>query len=356
MQSYQLKEFGGQIAEEIFADPVPTATEVIVRVHACGLCHSDVHFHNGHINLGGDAKLPLEAAGAKLPLTLGHEIFGYIQAFGPLAKLTAKDIGRPVIVYPWIGCGECAPCKAGLDNACIETPQNLGLQRPGGYGDKVVVRDEKYLVDATGIDPTIGGIYACSGLTSYSALQKVPANRGWVGIIGMGGVGLMGLSIAKGTGFEKVVAIDIDDDRLALAHDEYRADLVVNSTKAQATSNLLAATGGLTAIIDFVGSDQTSKLAFEVLAPGGTYVNVGLFGGELRIPLAVLSLRQFTIRGSYVGSLGELKDLVDHVREGNIRPIPVTTAPFNETNVNDGLAALRAGKIKGRRVLFHEEA
>ena len=92
-----------------------------------------------------------------MPLTLGHEIYGYIADFGPEAGLGDSDRGRPVIVYPWIGCGECEPCKAGFDNGCI-LPQNLGLQRPGGYADKVVVRDPKFLIDAAGIDPAVGGI------------------------------------------------------------------------------------------------------------------------------------------------------------------------------------------------------
>ncbi|MBB3458288.1 D-arabinose 1-dehydrogenase-like Zn-dependent alcohol dehydrogenase [Rhizobium sp. BK313] len=348
MKAFRVKEFGKPVVEEILPDPVPTGKQVVVRVHSCGLCHSDVHFQEGYINLGGGGRLPLEAAGAHLPLTMGHEIYGYISDFGPQSGLQEADRNRPVIVYPWIGCGECDACQAGYDNACTR-PQNLGLQRPGGYADKVVVRDAKFLIDATGIDATIGGVYACSGLTSYSALRKVPTRQGWVGIIGMGGVGLMGLSIAKGIGFEKVAAIDINNSRLELAQNEFGADLVANSQSPDAATVVLDQTGGLQAIVDFVGSDQTCALAMGLLAPGGTYVNVGLFGGQLRLPLAVLSLKQLTIRGSYVGSLAELHELIEHVRAGNIKPIPVTSRPFS--TLNEGLAALQSGLVQGRQVL-----
>jgi threonine dehydrogenase-like Zn-dependent dehydrogenase len=94
----------------------------------------------------GGAHLPLQAVGANLPLTLGHEIYGHILDYGPEAGLTEDDRGRPVIVYPWIGCGECEACRNGLDNACLAPQsdhQNLGLQRPGGFGEKVIVRDPR---------------------------------------------------------------------------------------------------------------------------------------------------------------------------------------------------------------------
>jgi D-arabinose 1-dehydrogenase-like Zn-dependent alcohol dehydrogenase len=355
MKAYRVQQFGKPMAEEVLPDPTPVEKQVIVKVHACGLCHTDLHFHEGHINLGGGAHLPLEAAGANLPLTLGHEIYGHILDYGPKAGLAEEDRGRPVIVYPWIGCGECEACRNGLDNACLAPQsdhQNLGLQRPGGFGEKVVVRDPRFLVDAQGVDPSAGGIYACAGLTSYSALKKVPNRTGWTAIIGMGGVGLMGLAVAKGIGFEKVLAIDINDERLTLAETEYGADLVANSRNADITSAILKKTGGINAVVDFVGSEQTSALALGLLSRGGTYVNVGLFGGELRIPLAALTLRQLAIHGSFVGTLTEMRELIDYVRAGKIKPIPIATAPIG--SLNDRLAELLAGKIQGRQVLVHD--
>jgi D-arabinose 1-dehydrogenase-like Zn-dependent alcohol dehydrogenase len=347
MKAYQVIEFGAPIEPRILEDPVPTGREVVVNVSSCGLCHSDAHFHKGHLSLGGDAKLPASMLGIELPATFGHEIHGHISAFGPESGLTEKDLGRPVIVYPWIGCGHCDACLAERDNEC-PTPRCIGMQLPGGHGEKVVVRDAKYLIDAEGVDPGIAGIYACCGLTAYAALAKVLRRDGWTAIIGMGGVGLMTLAIAKGTGFGKVVAIDIDAAKLALATNEYGADLAVDSREEDVAERLKKETGGVIAV---VGSDKTAALALSILRNGGTYVSVGLFGGTLNVPLAVLNSRQISLRGSYVGTPQELRDLVRHVRSGAIKPIPVKHAPIS--SINDGLAALREGKVTGRIVHMH---
>ena len=100
-------EFGAPLEERVSELPPPTGREVLVRVHSCGLSHTDLHFHEGHLNLGGGNFLPLPELGVKPPFVLGHEPFGEIVAFGPDTGLTAADVGRSVIVYPWIGCGYC---------------------------------------------------------------------------------------------------------------------------------------------------------------------------------------------------------------------------------------------------------
>jgi threonine dehydrogenase-like Zn-dependent dehydrogenase len=163
----------------------------------------------------------------------------------------------------------------------------------------------------------------------------------------------MGLSLAKGTGFGRVAVVDIDDGKLALARDQFGADLTVNSRTEDAAARLKEETAaeGLMAVVDFVGSDQTARLAIEVLANGGTYVGVGLFGGQLNIPLALLNARQLTVRGSYVGTPQELKELVNHVLAGRIRPIPIRVESIEK--INEGLAALRAGQVQGRLVHLH---
>jgi propanol-preferring alcohol dehydrogenase len=349
MKAYQVVEFGAPIVPNTLAEPKPSGEQVVVTVVSCGLCHSDVHFHEGHISLGGDAKLELRQIGANLPLTLGHEIYGRISAYGAESGLTEKDVGRPVIVYPWIGCGRCEACSAGRDNEC-PAPQNLGLHRPGGHGEKVIVREPKFLIDAQGMDPNTAGIFACSGLTAYSALAKVPRKQGWTAIIGVGGVGLMALSIAKGIGFRNVVAIDVDDAKLDLAK-EHGADLTINSRADGAARTLTESTGGLDGILDFVGADSTVQLALGALRHAGTYVAVGLFGGTLKFPTAVLATRQLTLRGSYVGTLDELRALVEQVRNGHIKPIPVRSAQI--ANLNEDLSALRSGKIQGRVAHYH---
>jgi propanol-preferring alcohol dehydrogenase len=118
MKAYQVTQFGAAIECREVRDPIPSGREVLVEVASCGLCHSDAHFHQGHLSIGGGASIPVSSLGIELPATLGHEIFGKIAGFGPEAGLTKLDLGRPVIVYPWIGCGHCEACLAERDNEC----------------------------------------------------------------------------------------------------------------------------------------------------------------------------------------------------------------------------------------------
>jgi len=165
------------------------------------------------------------------------------------------------------------------------------------------------------------------------------------------GVGLMALSIAKGTGLGKVAAIDIDEAKLAKARNDFGADLAINSRSEGIAESLKGQTGGFIGIIDLVGSDKTISLGLSLLRNGGTYVGVGLFGGAVSAPLAVLNSRQISIKGSYVGTLQELRELVHHVQQGRIKQIPVSNEPISE--INEGLKVLSAGKIDGRIVHLH---
>lgn len=351
MKAYLLEEFGGDLVERELEDPVPAGREVLVRALSSGLCHSDLHFHEGFFDLGGGVHLDVENIGIQLPAALGHEVYGRIESFGPESGLSDADRERHVIVYPWLGCGECELCKSGRDNMC-PIQLGIGVQRPGGFGEKVIVREARFLVDAEGIDPFLAGSYACSGLTAYSALKKLgPIQDEWIAIIGVGGVGLMGLAIAKGMGFEKVVAIDIDDGKLKTAG-EYGADRTFNATSGDVVEAVTPDVGRLAGVVDFVGSSETVLQAAGLLRGGGVSVTVGLFGGELRFPLPALAVQQLQFRGSFVGTLAELEELLGFVRKGQIEPIPTQPVPF--ACVNDRMRALREGRVSGRVVLTHD--
>ena len=351
MKAYLLEEFGEDLVERELDDPVPEGREVLVRVLSCGLCHSDLHFHEGFFDLGGGQRLDVQNVGVQLPAALGHEVYGRIEGFGPDSGLTDADTDRLVIVFPWIGCGECELCTSGRDNMC-PAQAGIGVQRPGGHAEKIIVRDAKFLVDAAGIDPVLAGSYACSGLTAFSALEKLgPTQNEWVAIIGLGGVGLMALAIAKGIGFEKVVAIDIDDGKLATASAEYGADRTFNATGADVVEAITSELGPLAGVVDFVGSSETVLQAAGLLKGGGVSVTVGLFGGELRFPLPALAVQQLQFRGSFVGTLAELEELLGFVRQGRIKPIPARAVPF--VDVNDSMRELREGHVSGRLVLTH---
>jgi propanol-preferring alcohol dehydrogenase len=351
MKAYLLDEFGAALAEREVDDPQPTGKEVLVRVLSTGLCHSDLHFQDGFFDLGGGHHLPISEIGFTLPAALGHEVYGLIEDFGPESGLGAGDRDRAVIVYPWLGCGECEFCTSGRDNMC-PAPQQIGVQRPGGYAEKVVVPDARFLVDAQGIDPVLAGSYACSGLTAYSALKKLGAIQDrWIAIIGLGGVGLMALAVAKGIGFEKVVAIDIDDAKLKTASEDYGADKVFNARSDDVVGAIVSEVGRLAGVVDFVGSSESVGQAAGLLNGGGVSVTVGLFGGELRFPLPALAVQQLQFRGSFTGTLAELGELIGFVRQGRIKPIPAKPVPA--ASVNDSMQQLREGHVTGRLVLTH---
>jgi len=351
MKAYLLEEFGADLVERELEDPVPAGREVLIRALSSGLCHSDLHFHEGFIDLGGGQHLDVENIGIHLPTALGHEVYGRIEDFGPESGLTADDRERLVIVYPWLGCGECELCTSGRDNMC-PAQNGIGVQQPGGYAEKIIVRDAKYLIDAAGIDPVLAGSYACSGLTAYSALEKLgPIQDEWIAIIGLGGVGLMALAIAKGTGFGKVVAIDIDDAKLTTASDDYRADMTFNARSGDLVEAITSELGRLAGVVDFVGSTESVSQGAALLKGGGVYVTVGLFGGELRFPLPALAVQQLQFRGSFTGTLDELEELLGFVRQGRIKPIPARPVPI--ADVNDSMRELREGHVSGRLVLTH---
>lgn len=353
MRAYQVVEFNAPIVCTDVPDPVPTGTEVVVDVVTCGLCHSDLHFHEGHVNLGGDMKLPAGMLGINTPTSLGHEIFGRIAAFGPDSGYSQADVGRPVVVYPWIGCGQCPACLSERDNECA-TPHSIGMQRPGGHAEKVVVRDSKYLAPADGLSEDYAGVLACGGLTAYAALAKLPRRDGWIGIIGAGGVGSMALSIEKALSNSKVAILDISDAKLRAAVDNFGADVAANSREEGLSERLIEETGGFIGIVDFVGAQQTLELGLSLLRNGGTYVGVGLFGAMVQLPVAVLASKQLSLKGSYCGSLAEFRELVEHARNGRMKPIPTTVVPID--TLNQGFEELRAGKIDGRLIHRHVRA
>jgi D-arabinose 1-dehydrogenase-like Zn-dependent alcohol dehydrogenase len=329
-------------------DPQPSGTEVVIEVTRCGVCHTDLHLQDGYYGLGGGKRLNLADRGIKLPVVMGHEVLGRLIAKGPNAPIADSEVGKSFLVYPWLGCGECEVCLRDEENLCTK-PSSIGVFRPGGYADQCVVPHPKYLVDVTGIDPTIAATYACSGITAYSALRKLDIDRdkGLLLLMGFGGVGMSGLQVAQGLGFQRIAVAEIDPAKRALAL-RNGALLAIDPRDAQAAAQLADA-GGVAGAIDFVGAQATAQFAIAALKKGGAYIAVGLFGGEITLPLPPLVQRAITIRGSYVGNLKELKELIALVKARKIQPLPVETLEF--AAVNDALARLRAGQVQGRLVL-----
>jgi D-arabinose 1-dehydrogenase-like Zn-dependent alcohol dehydrogenase len=347
MRSYQMTAFGAALEPVDAPTPAPTGTEVLLKISACGVCHSDLHLRDGYFGMGEDRKLDL-SRGIPLPHVLGHEIVGEVVALGPDARGAA--LGDRRVVYPWIGCGECAVCARGEEQLCAK-PCALGVNVAGGYADHVLVPHPRYLLDFAGIPEEIACTYACSGLTAYGALKKVaPLGKDDpLLIIGAGGVGLAAVRMAKQvTGMAPVVAdIDAAKRDAAMAGG---ASASLDPAAEGAAKNLIRSTGGgVAAAIDFVGADSSFQFGFDVLRKGGRLVSVGLLGGSFRVALPLLPLRAISLMGSYVASLADLRDLIALGQAGAIPPIPVSSRPL--ARVEATLQDLKAGRILGRAVV-----
>lgn len=352
MRAMQIIEWGKPLESREYPDPEPKGEEVVLRVEAAGVCHSDVHIWDGYFDLGGGGKVTLESRGVALPFTMGHEIAGQVVALGPDA--TGVKVGDKRVVYPWIGCGQCAVCRRGEELLCL-APRTLGTRRAGGYGTHVVVPHARYLVDHAGVPQSLAATYTCSGITAFSALKKtrerVDANDHLV-IIGAGGVGGSAVHIAPAAVKGKIIVADIDAQKRAHAR-QMGAAATIDNSAADAVQQVMQATdGGAAAAIDFVGSPKTMEFGLNVLRKGGKLVMVGLYGGALPISTVSFPFKMMTVEGSYVGTLDDLKELMALVQAGKVPPIPVENRPVDQAS--QALLDLKSGgKVRGRVVLLH---
>ena len=352
--SYDLVEFDKPLVERQRPMPLPEGTEVLVRVRRSGVCHSDLHIQEGFFDLGEEGKLEMAARGMKLPQALGHEFIGEVVGLGPDADPEEAPVGKTMMVHPWIGClqPDCIACSNERENDCTRM-RALGVVRDGGYGQYVVVDHPKFLVNIDGLDLDTVTPYACSGLTVYCALKKVdPAqmNPGeWLAVMGAGGLGLNAVAIARAMGFEKIVSVDNNSAKLQTAV-QMGADAVLDSSREDALDELRKITDNqLLGVVDTVGVPDTARLSVHGLIKMGRYVVVGLHGGDFKMPLPWLPQKALTVRGSYVGSCKDLRELIELVKTGNVREIPVSSRPLSEASQT--LDDLKAGKITGRVVL-----
>ncbi len=340
--------WGGALAEHSVPLAPASGDEVTVRVTHCGICHSDLHIQAGGFDMGGGKLSSFERAGARLPLTLGHEIGGEVVEIGPEARGLA--LGDKVIVYPWLGCGECPVCARGDDHLCPRAPRNLGIQLPGGYADLVRVPRSRYLVPIGTLAPARAATFSCAGITAFGALRKLDpltADDHLV-IIGCGGVGMTAVALASATTKARIVA-DPDPAKreAALGHG---AALAFDPAAPEAAKAIgKACAFDIAGVIDFVGAESSSSLAVNLVRRSGQVVIVGLFGGEFRMPLPMFALKSLRIGGSYVGSLADLRELVALAERVNLPQIPLDLRPLAQ--VNQALQDLAAGRVVGRVVL-----
>jgi propanol-preferring alcohol dehydrogenase len=333
--------------------PEPTGKQILLETTYCGVCHSDLHIWEGRYDLGGGRVMSMKDRGLTLPLAMGHEIVGRVVKLGPDA--TGVKVGDIRIVYPWVGCGTCKKCLAEEDNMCA-VGRSLGVFQNGGYGTHVIAAHVGHLVDPGTLDPAVAATYACSGITVFSAIRKlgpVDADDAIV-LVGAGGLGLNAIAVLKAMGHKNIVTIDINAEKRAAAM-AAGATATVDGAAADAAKLLVEACGGPPMyIVDLVNGTATARLAFATLGKGGKLIQVGLFGGEMTLPLPLMAMRALTIQGSYVGNPKELRELVALAQGGTLEALPVTIMPQNQADA--ALMRLRDGKVTGRIVLKAEAA
>ncbi len=327
----------------------PAGHEVTVRVTHCGICHSDLHIQAGGFDMGGGKFTSLEKGGTRLPVTMGHEIGGEVVEVGP--DVRGVSVGDRVVVYPWLGCGECPTCLAGNDHLCNRAARNLGMQLPGGYADLCRVPHERYLVPIGNLDAARAATFACAGITAYGAIRKIPQAQedDYIAVVGCGGVGMTAIALLSAISKAKIIAIDPDAGKREAALRDGAA-MAIDPSAADATRNAVKGAGNnIAGVIDFVGSESSTSMAVNLVRRGGTVVIVGLFGGEFRCPVPMFPFKSMTVVGSYVSGLNELRELIALAQTVKLPEIPLTLRPLAE--VNASLRDLAEGRVVGRVVL-----
>ena len=351
--SYDLVEWGELFEKRYHKLPKPTGVEVLIKVTAAGLCHSDLHIKKGYMDLGQEGQLRFTERGAKLPMTYGHEIAGIVESVGD--DVTNVKCGQQVLVYPWLGCGDCSACQDDRESDCIAM-RVIGLKQNGGFATHCLVENEKYLVDIEGLDATAVVPHACSGITVFNALEKLGELREyeWLAIIGCGGLGMNAIAIARAKAFKNIIAVDIDDAKLDAALD-MGATKALNSSRDDAVTELQRlAENNLMGVIDTFGGAAAAHIAVRALCKAGRYVIVGQAGGDFQMPQVWLTQKAMTVRGSHVGNSPQLRALIDMVRAGKIKQMPIERRPLSE--INQAMDDLEAGNVTGRIVFQPDEA
>ena len=351
MRCFHLPGFRQSLVQASKPTPQPTGSQVLLKVLACGVCHSDLHLQDGQLDLGNDQVASFEGR-CTLPLTLGHETSGQVVALGPDAVGLSPgiNINDTCLVCGWIGCGGCSFCLQGDEHLCTDS-RFLGVSRDGGFADYIVVPHPRYLIDLCGIDPVSAAPLACSGLTTYSALKKAGPRlqQHTIVIIGAGGLGLMALNVLRMMGGQGAVVLEIDPDKRQAAR-QCGARAAIDPAAADADQQVRQAVGGpILFVLDLVGSAATATQGFRLLDRGGQLQVVGLLGGAMSLSVPLIAIRAATIQGSYVGSTADLRELIALVRQHGLPTVPLDRRPLQ--GANQALDDLRAGRVVGRVVL-----
>ena len=335
MKAAVVRGFGKPLVIEDVPVPVPGPGEALVKVKACGVCHTDLHAASGD--------WPVKPAPPFIP---GHEAAGIVAALGPgVANLKIGD----AVGVAWLhdACLSCEYCETGWETLC-EHQHNTGYSVNGGFAEYVIASAPFAArlpdnVDFAGIAPIL-----CAGVTTYKGLKETEARPGeWVVISGVGGLGHVAIQYAKAMGL-KAVGLDIAADKLELAL-KAGADHAVNALNKDAVDDVLSVTrGGAHGVLVTAVSTPAFAQALRMVRRKGTVSLVGLPPGEFPTPIFDVVLKRITVRGSIVGTRRDLQEAIAFAAEGKVKS-EVTKVPLAE--INTVFENMKAGKIDGRMVL-----
>ncbi|PIC68156.1 alcohol dehydrogenase AdhP [Sporosarcina sp. P16a] len=334
MKAAIVKEFQTKLQIENTQKPTPGAGQALVKLEACGVCHTDLHAINGD--------WPVKP---KLPLIPGHEGVGIVEAIGP--DVNSVQVGDRVGI-PWLysACGECDYCLQGKETLC-HSQENGGYSVDGGYAEYCLAAADYVAKIPGNLSSVEAAPILCAGVTTYKALKVSGAKPGdWVAIYGIGGLGHVALQYAKAMGFN-VVAVDIADEKLELAK-KLGADIIVNGKNEDPAEAIQQQVGGVQAAISVAVSQVPFEQAYRSVKRGGTLVAVGLPHEDLPIPIFNTVLNGITVKGSIVGTRIDMKEALDFAARGKVKA-QIETAPLSD--VNAVLEKMEKGQINGRIVL-----
>ncbi|MDA9405464.1 MULTISPECIES: alcohol dehydrogenase AdhP [unclassified Bradyrhizobium] len=335
MKAAVVKQFGKPLVIEDVPVPQPGPGEVLVKVKACGVCHTDLHAASGD--------WPVKPVPPFIP---GHEAAGIVAALGPGVK--NLKVGDAVGVA-WLhdACMSCEYCETGWETLC-EHQHNTGYSVNGGFAEYVIASAAFAARLPATIDFAAVAPILCAGVTTYKGLKETDARPGeWVAISGVGGLGHVAIQYAKAMGL-KVAAVDIAEDKLKLAR-EAGADLAVNALAKDAVDKVLTATGGgAHGVLVTAVSTAAFAQALKLVRRKGTVSLVGLPPGEFPTPIFDVVLKRITVRGSIVGTRRDLDEAIAFAADGKVKA-EVTKVPLSQ--INDVFERMKAGKIDGRMVL-----
>ncbi|MFD7073771.1 NAD(P)-dependent alcohol dehydrogenase [Nocardioides sp. NPDC059952] len=334
-------------APEISEVPVPEPGpgEVRVKITAAGACHSD-SFLMG---------LPEEAwhtFGYPLPMTLGHEGVGVVDALGEGAR--GIETGEPVAIYGPQGCGRCYPCAQGKENYCERAAElhisPPGLGTDGTMAEYVLVPDARHLLPLGDLDPVANVALTDAGLTPYHAIKgslpKLVAGSTAV-VIGAGGLGHVAIQLLRALSPATVIALDLGEDKLALATDVGAHHAFLSDKTAADNIRKVVGARGVTAVFDFVGAQPTVDLAASVIGVESDLVIVGVGSATAQVGMLAKPY-DAVIRGPYWGSRSELMEVFDLARAGLVH---VETEQFSLDEAPEAYRRLHEGTLRGRAVV-----